>query len=38
MHGKLNLGIKRLGIRIAYAWIPIDRSLLLLWIPRKDTK
>ena len=37
-HGKLNLGIKRLGIRIAYAWIPIDCSLLLLLIPRKDIK
>lgn len=41
MHGKLNLGMKRLGIRIAYAWIPIDICnffALVLLIPRKDTK
>lgn len=38
MHGKLNLGMKTLGIRIAYAWIPVDCSLLLLLISRKDTK
>ena len=31
MHDKLNLGPRRLGIRIAYAWIPIDCFLLLLF-------
>lgn len=30
-HGKLNLDPERLGIRIAYAWVPVDCSLLLLF-------